>query len=189
MPRLACDPCSRWVWSSESRDQHVGAKPGAEAGAWLKCEDCDRQFQGEYALWQRQQSKHGKHGKDQPELKGAAEKEQQNNEQDVASKSLYTYETSCMDDSEVGRATDGGRGAGVAPTGRAGGQMGQLTVDQRRLVYQKCEKQKLRNVSAFVLRALSFLFVEGVVVTRGCCSRRRASAVWGAGMKARQLLA
>ena len=33
------------------------------------------------------------------------------------------------------------------------------------------------------------LFVEGVVVTRGCCSRRRASAVWGAGMKARQLLA
>ena len=103
MPRLACDQCSRWVWSSESRDQHVGAKPGAEAGAWLKCEDCDRQFQGEYALWQRQQSKHDKHGKDQPELKGAAEKEQQNNEQDVASKSLYTYETSCVDDSEVER--------------------------------------------------------------------------------------
>ena len=64
MPReqawFACDQCSRWFWSNEARDQHVGTNHGAEARAWRKCEDCDRQFQGKYALWQHQQSKHGK---------------------------------------------------------------------------------------------------------------------------------
>ena len=64
MPRekawLACDQRSRCLWFSEARDQRVGAKHGAEAGAWLECEDCARQFQGERALWQHQQSKRGK---------------------------------------------------------------------------------------------------------------------------------
>ncbi|CAJ1386142.1 unnamed protein product [Effrenium voratum] len=123
----------------ESRGRVARRTPRQKHSRWFRSED---------ALWQHEQAKHVDEEDEQEPKK--CENEQEPSSGEYTYETCYTYESEVESEAkpEEGR-TEAEERVWCQLDEQARVQMGQLTNDEKKTVYQKCQQQKqLRNVSA-----------------------------------------